>query len=80
VCQAGHEQRTEDRRRAILAVEHALPARGSARGYNTHRLLGEPTCRPCMDARAKESAARRAARQTRRESRDAASEPMALAS
>jgi len=80
VCAAGQAQRTEDRRRAILAVEHALPAGGSVRGYDTHLRLCEAACGPCTGAKAAESAARRAARQTPGESRDGASEPMALAS
>ena len=79
-CTAGQAQRTEDRRRQILAVEHALPAGGSVRGYDTHLRLCEAACGPCTDAKAAESAARRAKRQTRREGRDGVSEPMALAS
>jgi hypothetical protein len=83
VCQAGQEQRTADRRRAILAVEHALPAGGSVRGYDTHRRLGEDACVPCKAAMARRSAAKpdRPLGKARRASRPAASSgPMALAS
>jgi hypothetical protein len=83
VCQAGQEQRTEDRRRAILAVEHALPAGGSVRGYDTHRRLGEDACVPCKAAMARQSAAKpdRPLGKARRASRPASSSgPMALAS
>jgi hypothetical protein len=78
-CAAGQEQRTTERRRAILAEEHALPAGGSVRGYDTHRRLGEEACGPCTSAKAVESAVSRARRATRRAARSS-SGPMALAS
>lgn len=51
VCTAGQEQRTLERRLQLLAVEHALPAGGSVKGYDTHRRMGEEACGPCKAAK-----------------------------
>jgi len=53
---------------------------GSDPAYREHLKYRETPCGPCTDAKAQASAERRAARQQRREARDGASEPMALAS
>lgn len=78
-CTAGHEQRLEERRRAILAVEHALPDGGSVKGYDTHRRLGEAACGRCKAARARACAAKPGRRSAGRTGLSAP-EPMALAS
>lgn len=58
-CLAAAAARVEEQRRQLLAVEHALPAGGSVRGYDTHRRMGEDACPPCLAAKAGASATKR---------------------
>ncbi|MEU0370610.1 WhiB family transcriptional regulator [Streptomyces sp. NPDC006283] len=83
VCEAAEAQRIEEQRRAVLAVEHALAAGGSVRGYDTHRRLGEEACGPCKAAKARASATkpdRPKGRARRAAQAAAAAGPLALAS
>lgn len=61
-CQTAQDARVEAQRRAQLKRDHA--AGGKASGAAIHRRLGEPVCALCKHAVARQSAARRAARQT----------------
>lgn len=65
-CQSEHDTRIGAGRRERLAVQHALPAGGSVRGYELHRMLGEPTCEACRVAVAAASATARAVRAAKR--------------
>ncbi|MGW1979200.1 WhiB family transcriptional regulator [Streptomyces sp. NPDC001889] len=59
-CTRAREKQTDTRRRRVLAQEHALPAGGSIRGYETHRALRERPCAACLAQIAVRSAASRA--------------------
>lgn len=48
-CTTAHDLVVEERRRAVLVVEHAKG--GTVVGYETHRRLGEPACAPCRAAK-----------------------------